>query len=319
MISRRSLKAPNMKISKLLLCSLVANALLFSYIISVVVNRSNGAVQLVANTPKDENAKKAPRVIQKALLFNDEDEASSSQNSLSIEERVRNMAKQDPSEAIRMANSEVDSETRIKLLGLIAHEWVRSDPDSCFIWAMSLTDPREKRNSLANMMPTLAALDVNKGLSLLDQIPKGEIKDSVFFSLVAQMMHKDANFAFTETVKRIDDLGRKDSMANMLVSRMKDKGMMETLRSSIASLPAGDFREAISLNFIRQTASESPEAAMKWWLDNQDLTDKSSAMDELAIAFSKKNPVLGINAADQLSNKKDKENYLKGLGGMALF
>jgi hypothetical protein len=178
---------------------------------------------------------------------------------------------------------------------------------------MSLGEPHAKANSLSNMMPYLAQHDRIMALSLLDQIPKGEIKDGVFFALIAHMKDSDIKFSFDETLKRIDDLGRVESMSSMLVQAMFEKGMLEAVKSSLNSLPIGDFRESVSLSIIRTIGNESPESAMRWWQDNQDSCDKTLALDELAIAFSKKDPELGVKYADQLDYKSQNQ-YLRSLG-----
>ncbi len=228
--------------------------------------------------------------------------------------KARKLAESDQNEAIAFVDSlEIDKETRKNLYSEISFVWAKRDPTACFVWANTFKDSYFSSSIL--IAATSSCVMSNRPLAvsanLINSIPSGQNKDMVLECTIEAIAQKDLNLAIrlASTASSEDAI---HGIGQVLATLILGNGDLGSAKKVIEGLPYGTMRNVIATSLIQEMAAKDPEQTYNWCKDNPEYLDIKS-LGVIASAYGNKNPLRGIELADTIGDKQDKDIYLKRL------
>lgn len=225
---------------------------------------------------------------------------------------IGKLAQRDIDQAILRVAAIDDEHKRIEAIESFAAEWAKQDPDSAFLWATSLIKPSERNAaSISIIMAVVADGDLSKVESIISSAQPGNTKDRMIFYSAPQLVRLDIDLAF-RMASSLSDVSAIASVSRMMVETIFESGRTSDIKQVISDIPAGTMREALGSAIIFELSKKDPTLSLDWLKANPEFSDVSNLVS-IAAAFSAKNPLNGVAAADQIGNPRQREIYLSSL------
>jgi hypothetical protein len=97
---------------------------------------------------------------------------------VAVQNVISTMAYQNPRGAARAIEGRLDSERAAPLVGQIATNWYRANPDDAIDWVENLEAGEAKSNALSNMVMMVVQQDPDQAKRMINAIPEGRYRDN---------------------------------------------------------------------------------------------------------------------------------------------
>ena len=226
---------------------------------------------------------------------------------------LRKLASSDPSEAIKLLDAEPEPRNRLSMISSIVEEWSKISPENCFKWSTSLVDQNEKARALTVCTSNIAESG-NKALAfkILDELPKGGLKDRVFINSIGSLIDCDRE----EAIKRIPNISTLDMIrhaSELLAEDFVKRNDMAGISSHWEELPFGSFRDAFGKAVIATLVEKEPALGMDWALRNIKEGESSDSLETVADAFATRSPIDGLKRSDSIPDPILKGKFIEQL------
>lgn len=222
------------------------------------------------------------------------------------------LAQRDIEQAILRITAIEDEHKRIDAINIFAAEWAKQDPDNAFLWATSLKKPSERNAaSISIIMAVVEGGDLSKAESIIRSAPSGDTKDRMIFYSAPQLVRLDIDLAI-RMASSLSDVSAIGSVSKMMIETIFESGKTSNIEQIISEIPPGTMRESIGSAVVFELSKKDPLLSLNWLKAYPEFADVPNLVS-IAAAFSAKNPLDGIAAADQVSNPKQRDIYLTSL------
>jgi hypothetical protein len=219
-------------------------------------------------------------------------------------------------ERILAALAESDSYKRHSLLGEIARDWAKSDPDGCFYWAKNLSFPADRSSAIVSTL--LAVLnggdgDFSKVIRMIEELPKGEVRDDAIVYSFENLLKMN----YSESIGLISSLsgeGAIEAVAKNIAQSIVASESLSDLEDLWLDVGYGTFRNEFAIAYAKELGKVSPDAAFDWLQNHIDFDTRDDAYMHIADAFAKSDPKRGIEIAGEIGDGKVRAKYLKAIG-----
>lgn len=232
-----------------------------------------------------------------------------------ITDSETNESLEDLDSEISRALAEKDKKIRARLLKEIAEKWALTDSEACFEWALNLPFPSDRSNAVVKMLVTIldgGEGDVDKAISFIDRVDKGELKDDAIIFSFDNLVRMDLVKA-TKLVSSLSGQGALSSAAYTLAEYLVSENRIVECQNLIEDLPFGSFRDKLAVRFVSQLAVDDQDAAFMW-LQSADFDSKNDAYRVLATAYAASDPENGLDKFSTLADESLKRKLAIQVG-----
>lgn len=182
---------------------------------------------------------------------------------LAFGDLLRDLIKEDPRAAARLAGALAVGQEREEMMRRVAQYWTEQDATSARQWAEELTDVGERDAALADVCFQMAQTDPRQATLLADHHGLGDLPGATLENLVMQWALKDLTSA-TDWAKELPDGDRKDEMLARVAMVMAKTSPAEAAAMVATQLPEGSARTESVISVIHQWAMRDFPGARAW-------------------------------------------------------
>jgi hypothetical protein len=188
------------------------------------------------------------------------------------------------------------------------------DPDACIDWASGLEPKSDRISVITTAMTSLVGAGrIDETLRIIDKLAVGDSRDSAISYTFGALARHDINRA-RELIGKISGEGTANLVACSLAETYGTNRKFDEMTEVWDNLPDGRFRELFGYSIVRVLAKQDPSLAFGWTLNNSSPGTIDSSLGEIAYAFSKEDPEVGLGLSAQIHDPIQREKFIEKLG-----
>jgi hypothetical protein len=176
---------------------------------------------------------------------------------------LRDLVKEDPESAARLAGSLAVGPLREEMMRRLAQYWAESDATGARRWAEKLVDGSERDAALTDVCFQMAQADPRQATLLADQYQLEEQQGAPLENLAMQWAVKDLTSAIA-WVKERPEGPQKDAMLARVAMVMAKTSPAEAAEMVATQLPEGEAQTESVISIIHQWAVRDLPGARAW-------------------------------------------------------
>ncbi len=252
------------------------------------------------------------------------------------------LVKQNPRQAAQFVLEKMGNEDDFSVWR-VASTWTRQDPEAALQWALSLTDERQRRESINGVVTTWSRLDREKALSAFLEVEAGSLRARTLGILMGQWARDDAEAAFDYLFEELPvedrdgrllkymalELGGVDAdQVIAAAKRIEDpelrgvflgeaalRRLYDDARSlDVATLlPEGKYKDMIYEEVAHDLASQDMPEAIKWLESLSESSSRDAAIAAITPWLLNRDPLEAVRWAESITASARRKTALTNL------